>query len=142
MPADYETRSRYLALALVARHVMDLLLVFVQRGERVGDFVPSVRAIVESLQSMGSAESLLQSLQTRLTFPSYEQMTTLDEVISPNDRKLLADKLILLLMEDSGVESQKKNALETIRFLYDVESRALHHFNEPGSSQFATAFAT
>jgi hypothetical protein len=101
-----------------------------------------VRAIVESLQSMGSAESLLQSLQTRLTFPSYEQMTTLDEVISPNDRKLLADKLILLLMEDSGVESQKKNALETIRFLYDVESRALHHFNEPGSSQFATAFAT
>ena len=142
MPADYEARSRYLALALDARRVMDLLLVFVQSGERAADFVPSVRAIIESLQSMGSAESLLQSLQNRLTLPSYEQMTTLDEVISPDDRRVLADKLALLITEGSSIESQKESALETIRFLYDVESRALHHYNEPGSSQFAAAFAT
>ena len=141
MLTDYEARSRYLALALEARRVMDLLLVFVQRGERAADFEPSVRGIIDSLQSMGSAENLLASLQTRLRFRSYEQITTLDEMIGPDDRRLLAEQLLVLITEDSSREAQQKSAMDTIHFLYEVEGRALHYFNEPGSSQLATAFA-
>jgi hypothetical protein len=141
MLADYEARSRYLTLALEARRVIDLLLVFVQSGERAPDFDSSVRRIIDSLQSIGSAENLLASLQTRLTFRNYEQITTLDEVIGLDARKLLADKLAILLTGGSNLESQKQSAVETIQFLYDVESRALHHFNEPGSSQFTAAYS-
>jgi hypothetical protein len=141
MVADYEARSRYLSLALDARRLIDLLLAFVQSGERAADFERSVGDIIESLQSMGSAETLLASFQTRLPVRNYEQITTWDEVIPREARNELAGKLAVLLAETGTSESQQQSAMETIRFLYDVESRALHHFNEPGSSQFSAAFA-
>jgi len=142
MLADYEARSRYLALALEARRIMDLLLAFVQKGERATDFEPSVRGIIDSLQSLGSAENLLASLQTRMQFRSYERIATLDQMIGPDKRRLLVEKLEVLIAEASSREDQEKSALEAIHFLYEVEGRALHYFNEPGSSQFTTtAFA-
>ena len=141
MVADYETRSRYLALALEARRIMDLLLAFIQKGERPMDFEPSVRSILDSLQSLGSAESLLASLQTRLQFRSYERIATLDEMIGPDDRRLLVERLLVLLAEGSSREDQEKSALDTVHFLYEVEGRALHYFNDPGSSQITAAFA-
>lgn len=141
MLADYETRSRYLSLALDARRVMDLLSEFVRTGERAPDLLLSVREIVASLESMGSAESLLASLQNRLPFSNYEQISALDEVIGPEDRKRLADKLGVLLAGNSDIESQTQSARDTVRILYEIESRALHRFNEPGSVQFTAALA-
>jgi len=141
MLTDYEARSRYLALALEARRVMDLLLVFVQTGERATDFEPSVRSIIDALQSTGSAETLLASLQTRLLFRSYEQITTLDEMLGPDARRLLAETLEVLITEGSSRAVQEKSAMETIHILYEVEGRSLHYFNEPSSSQLTAAFA-
>jgi hypothetical protein len=141
MLTDYEARSRYLALALEARRVMDLLLVFVQTGDRATDFEPSLRAIIDALQSTDSAENLLASLQTRLQFRSYEQITTLDEMLGPDDRRLLAQKLEALITEGSSRADQQRSATETIHILYEVEGRSLHYFNEPSSSQLTTAFA-
>lgn len=141
MLADYEARSRYLSLALDARRVMDLLLAFVQTGERAPRLLLSVREIVESLQSMGSTESLLASLQNRLPYRNYEQISALDEVVGVEDRKLLAEKLAILIAEGGDRQLQTQSAQETIRILYEIESRALHRFNEPGSSQFTAALA-
>lgn len=141
MLADYEARSRYLALALEARRVMDLLLAFVQTGERATNFEPSVRSIIAALQSTGTAEHLLDSLQTRPLFRSYEQTTTLDEMLGPDDRRLLAEKLEVLITEGNSRAVQAESAMETIHILYEVEGRSLHYFNEPSSSQLTVAFA-
>ena len=141
MLTDYETRTRYLALALEARRVMDLLLVFVEKGERIEGFESSVRSIIDALQSIGSAENLLVSLQTRPPFRNFEQIITLDEMIGPNDRKLFAEKLGVLIAHGSSRAVQEQSAIETIHILYEVEGRSLHYFNELGSPQLATALA-
>jgi|ERR1035437_8855328 hypothetical protein len=140
MLTDYEARSRYLALALEARRVMDLLLVFVQTGERAADLEPAVRGIIAALQSTDTAENLLASLQTRPLFRSYEQTTTLDEMLGPDDRRLLAEKLEALITEGNSRAVQEESAVETIHIFYQVEGRSLHYFNEPSSPQL-TALA-
>src|ERR1035438_5081932 len=110
MLTDYEARSRYLALALEARRVMDLLLVFVQTGKRATDFEESVQGILGALQPTGSAEHLLASLQT---FRSYEQTATLDEMLKPDEGRLLAEKLGALITEGNSRAIQE-SAIETI----------------------------
>ena len=142
MLTDYEARSRYLALALEARRLMDLLLVFVHTGERATDLEPSVRNIIDALQSTGDAEHLLASLQqTRPLFRNYEQTTTLDEILGVDQRRLLAEKLEVLITEGNSRAVQEESAIETIHILYEVEGRSLHYFNEPSSSQLTAAFA-
>jgi len=131
MTPGYESRGRYLALALDVRRGMDLLIDFIRSGNRPEALVPTMRTVVNSFESMGSAESLLASLQSSLPFRTYEQITILDEVTDQKTRENLATKLAAFINEEIDIEAQKKTALEVLNFFYEVEARALQHFNRP-----------
>jgi len=52
MQADTEVRSRYLALALDARKIIDPLLSYYETGEKSGLLTESVQEAAESLRSI------------------------------------------------------------------------------------------
>jgi len=141
MFVDAEARSRYLALALQSRKMIELLLEFVQAGTRPSNFEGSARELMTSLNSASTPELLLRSLHTNLPLQNFEEATTLDEAIGSEGKKALAANLELLIAPLADSRSAHQSAMDTIHLLYDVETRALHRFNEPGSSQFTAAFA-
>ena len=130
MVAEYETRSKYLTLALAARRVVDLLLPFVERGERATALPESLKSLVESLESGGSAESLLERLRTSVHRPIFEELLTGNDLDSSEERTLLAQELRRVVEESCDIESQRVSAKQAIRLLCAVEGRALSQFNQ------------
>ena len=49
MSSDSDVRSRYLALALDARKLIDVLIAFVDRGERREGFDKCLQEVIDSL---------------------------------------------------------------------------------------------
>src|SRR5258708_3181275 len=107
MPTEYDVRSKYLTLALEARRVVDLLLPFVERGEKAPSLVPSLSGLMESLESSGSAETLRARLRTPGPRPVYEELLTNEELDSPEERTRLVLELRKVVQEQGNLESQK-----------------------------------
>jgi hypothetical protein len=127
--ADSEIRSRYLALALDARRLMDVLIPFVDSGKRNESLDIAVREAIDALTSVteGVGTNVVHS---NLAFDEYEQVLTLDEIKNQKDRKTVIRDLEQIASPDGG-EAQRQAAMRVLEFFFAVESRALQYYNRP-----------
>jgi hypothetical protein len=137
MQADTEVRSRYLALALDARKVIDPLMSYFETGESTDQLIESVQEAAESLRSIVDPAQFLNPPHSKLAFEHYEQVVMLEEVRPSKDRgELLNDLNSLLLPTDNdNVTNKKEAAYRVIEFFFAVETRALKYYARPPIAQ-------
>lgn len=123
---DSEIRARYLALALDARRILDVLVPFVESGERNAALDTSVKQAMDALNSMKVVGGAIHS---SFAFDEYEQALTLDEVRNQDDRQGIIDDLAKITGDE--VHDAKAAALRVLQFFFALESRALQHYNRP-----------
>ena len=129
MGSESEVRSRYLALALDARKVIDALIVFVDKGLRQGDLDQSLQEAIASLQAVKEKREIFSPSRNRLAFSEYyEQVRTVDEALKPEERKEIVEMLQAVKTPSSNTEKQKQEAFKAIEFLSAIESRALYYY--------------
>lgn len=125
MSSESEVRSRYLALALDARKVIDSLIVFVDKEEREEGLGQKLQEVIESLQA--KREDIFSPLRNRLAFSEYyEQVRTVGEVAT--DRAEIVKKLETVKTGQATMEQQKQDAFDAIKLLSAIESRALYYY--------------
>ena len=127
--ADSEIRSRYLALALDARRLMDVLIPFVDSGKRNESLDTAVREAIGALTSVteGAGTNVVHS---NLAFDEYEQVRTIDEIKNQEGRKTVISDLERIVGPDTG-KPQRQAAMRVLEFFFAVESRALQYYNHP-----------
>jgi hypothetical protein len=123
MSSESEVRSRYLALALDARKVIDALILFVDEDQRADGLDQSLQEVIDSLQAR--REDIFSPLRNRLAFSEYyEQVRTVGE----SDREQIVGKLETVKANEATVEKQKQDAFDAIKLLSAIESRALYYY--------------
>lgn len=137
MQSDSESRSRYLALALDARKVIDALLSYVETGNSSPQDLAALDDAVGSLESIKDGTQLSRQTHSHLAFDHYEQVTTLDQVRTGHDREQIIDDLLVIKTAPAGQEPTRAAATRAIQFFFAVESRALQYYNRPPVEQGA-----
>jgi hypothetical protein len=128
MSSEPEIRSRYLALALDARKVIDSLILFVDRGTREQGLDESLQEVIESLQVKDN-HHIFSLLRNRLAFSEYyEQVQTVQEALKPEEMKTIVQKLSAVKSKETDLDKQKNDAFEAIKLLSAIESRALYYY--------------
>jgi hypothetical protein len=75
MSSQPDVRSRYLALALDARKVIDALIIFVEDGAHGADFDSSLQGVIDSFRE----KDVFPPLRNHLAFSEYyEQVRTVN----------------------------------------------------------------
>jgi hypothetical protein len=129
MGSESEVRSRYLALALDARKVIDALIIFVDKGEREGDLDQSLQDAIASLQAVKEKKDIFSPLRSLLAFSEYyEQVRTVDEALKPTEREQIVEKLLTVKTQSADLKKQQDDAFEAIKLLSTIESRALYYY--------------
>jgi hypothetical protein len=142
MLVDPEVRSRYLSLALDARRIIDKLAVFIERGERGSDFYSSIGDALDSLRATTDAGALISAVHAPLSFTHYEQIRTLSEILDER-LNLVLQQLVALSNQERDAHELETEALSALEFFSELETRALHHYQQPGAidSQLACRIA-
>lgn len=129
MSSESEVRSRYLALALDARRVIDALIVFVDQGTRQEDLDQSLQEAIVSLQSVTEKKDVFSPARNRLAFSEYyEQVRTVGEALKPDERGQIVQILSTVKSNQADIEKQKQDAFKAIELLSAIESRALYYY--------------
>jgi hypothetical protein len=128
-PESSQVRSRYLALALDARRVIDALIVFVDKGERQPDLNPSLKEAIASLKAVKEKKEIFSPQRNKLAFSEhYEQVRTVNEAHNPMEREEIVKKLRNVMSHSASMAKQQSDAYDIIRFLSAIESRALYNY--------------
>jgi hypothetical protein len=128
--ANSEIRSRYLALALDARRLMDVLIPFVDSGKRNESLDIAVKEAIDALNSV-AAGSGTSAVRSNLAFDEYEQVLTINEVKGQDERKEVISDLERIASHPDSGKAQRDAATRVLDFFFAVESRALQHYNRP-----------
>ncbi len=125
-------RVHYLSLALDARRALNAIRAAGRGNERTAELRDSIRAATESLEIL-STHADLYAKHSPEHYNQYEEIQILREVSSSLDPEPLIESLKSLL---SGVtERATSNDLMVARkFFRALESRALHSYNDPTST--------
>src|ERR1039457_3368448 len=115
--ADSDIRSRYLALALDARRIMDALLPFVESAKRDERLDTSVKEAIDALNSV-SEGSGVNTVHSSLAFDEYEQVLTLDEIKNQEDRKTVIRDLEQIAAVQTGGPQQVQAAMRVLEFFF------------------------
>jgi len=128
-PESSQVRSRYLALALDARKVIDALIVFVDKGERQPGLDRSLKEAIVSLKTVKDKKEIFSPQRNRLAFSQYyEQVRTVHEAHKPTEREQIVKKLRNVMSHSVSVAKQQSDAYDIIKFLSAIESRALYYY--------------
>ncbi len=128
MSAETEVRSRYLALALDARKVIDTLILFVDKDIRDQGFDDSLGAVITSLEATEKRE-VFSSTRNQLAFSEYyEQVRTVKEALKEGQIRRIIQKLSEVRSKTAAPRKQKNDAYEAIKLLSAIESRALYYY--------------
>jgi hypothetical protein len=129
MSSESEVRSRYLALALGARRVIDSLIVFVDMDRREDDLDQSLREVIVSLEAVTEKKDIFSPDRNRLAFSEYyEQVRTVEEALPPAEKLRIVEKLRTVEAKQASAEKQKEDAFDAIALLSAIESRALYYY--------------
>lgn len=123
MSSESEIRSRYLALALDARKVIDALILFVDQGRREG-LDESLKAVIDSLKAT-EPNDVFSPLRNRLAFSEYYEQV---QALKPEEMKQIVQRLQTVQSKQADIQRQKEDAYEAIKLLSAIESRALHFY--------------
>jgi hypothetical protein len=128
MSSESEIRSRYLALALDARKVIDALITFVDQDRREEGLDGSLQEVIDSLKST-EKKDIFSPLRNRSAFSEYyEQVRTVHEALKPEERGQVVQKLLTIKSNEGALEEQKEDAYQAIKLLSAIESRALYYY--------------
>ncbi len=123
-------RVHYLSLALDARRALNAIRAAGKGTARPEELQNSIRSATQSLEALQTNADLYAKLSPD-HYVQYEEIQTLREV-SPMDPTPLVQSLKSLLSEN--VNAPSTEALDSARkFFRALESRALHHYNDPAS---------
>ncbi len=125
-------RVHYLSLALDARRALNAIRAAGKGSERTNELRESIRAATESLDMLRTHSDLYAKLSPD-HYVQYEEIQTLREVSSSLDPDSLLQSLKSLLASGDEKPSAEDLGLAR-RFFRALESRALHHYNDPASS--------
>ena len=126
---DSDIRSRYLALALDARRIMDALVPFAETGQRNQFFETAVQEAISALAAVTEGTGA-NAVRSSLAFDEYEQVLTLDEIKNQQERRAVVSDLQRLAAADDR-EAQHEAAMRVLEFFFAVESRALYYYSRP-----------
>ncbi|MGO9316458.1 MAG: hypothetical protein ACLPXT_12345 [Terracidiphilus sp.] len=122
-------RVYYLSLALDARRALNAIRA-AGKGNVRPELQDSIRTAAQSLEALSTNADLYAKLSTD-HYVQYEEIQTLREV-SPMDPAPLVESLKSLLADN--VNAPTTEALDSARkFFRALESRAMHHYNDPAS---------
>jgi hypothetical protein len=128
MSSESEVRSRYLALALDARKVIDALILFVDQDRREEGLDGSLQEVIDSLKST-EKKDIFSPLRNRSAFSEYyEQVRTVHEALKPEERGQVVKKLLTIKSNEGALDEQKEDAYQAIKLLSAIESRALYYY--------------
>ncbi len=129
MSPESEVRSRYLALALDARKVIDSLIVFVDQGKREDGLDQSLQDVIDSLQVVTQNKDIFSPLRNRLGFSEYyEQVRTVNEALKSAEKTHIVERLLTVKANEADALTQKEDAYQAIKLLSAIESRALYYY--------------
>jgi ERCC4-type nuclease len=118
-----------LGFALKVRKLTDSLIVLVEQGKKTPQLNDSLTEVLASIQGAGERTSV-KSLRDRGAFGHYENVVTMNEVVSATDKGDLIKKLQDVLSSETEQE-RNKSAVEAIQFFDALERRALYHYSHP-----------
>ncbi len=124
MTSESEIRSRYLALALDARKVIDGLILFVDQGRREEGLDESLLAVIDSLKAP-EPNDVFSPLRNRLAFSEYYEQV---QALRPDEMKEIVQRLQTVQSKQADIQKQKEDAYQAIKLLSRIESRALHFY--------------
>ncbi|MGO9403913.1 MAG: hypothetical protein ACLPVW_10645 [Terriglobales bacterium] len=128
MSSESEVRSRYLALALDARKVIDALILFVDQDRREEGLDGSLQEVIDSLKST-EKKDIFSPLRNRSAFSEYyEQVRTVHEALKPEERGQVVQRLLTIKSNEGALDEQKEDAYQAIKLLSAIESRALYYY--------------
>lgn len=128
MSSESEVRSRYLALALDARKVIDALILFVDQDRREEGLDGSLQEVIDSLKS-SEKKDIFSPLRNRSAFSEYyEQVRTVHEALKPEERGQVVQRLLTIKSNEGALDEQKEDAYQAIKLLSAIESRALYYY--------------
>jgi len=128
MSSESEVRSRYLALALDARKIIDALILFVDKEEREQGFEDSLQGAIDSLRAT-EREQIFSPARNHLSFSEYyEQVRTVREALSQEEMGRIVQKLSAVKSNEANLRQRKNDAYEAIKLLSAIESRALYYY--------------
>ena len=125
-------RVHYLSLALDARRALNAIRAVGSGGERTGELQDSIRAATLSLEMLRTHADLYANLSPE-HYVQYEEIQTLREASSSLEPEALIQSLKSLLASSDERPTVEDFSLAR-RFFRALESRALHHYNDPASS--------
>jgi hypothetical protein len=131
-----ESKSRYLALALASRTVINSLQHFQSEGVADQQLERSIQDVLESLRETRDVNNLFGASPRQSPFAHYEQLLTLEEVTQALQGKNIVDKLAQIFVTAND-EERKENVSEAVEFFYTLESRALYHYAQQVGSREA-----
>jgi hypothetical protein len=126
-------RTRYLALALASRKLIDSLLTFVESNQQQPQdpqLGVALRQFVDSLETTKAGNNLFGELPSQPPFSHYEQVLTLQEALESFGDGDIENELSGVLDERSDITTRKQRANKAIEFFYALENRALNHYNQ------------
>lgn len=126
-------RVHYLSLALDARRALNAIRAADRGNEDADELRASIRAATESLEILLSGADLYANLSPE-HYVQYEEIQTLREVTSSFEVAPLVQSLRSLLSGGTGRPSVEEIG-SARKFFRALESRALHHYNDPASSE-------
>jgi hypothetical protein len=130
-------RVHYLSLALDARRALNAIRATAKGDDHNSELRESIRAATESLEIISKHGDLYAKVSPE-HYVQYEEIQTLREMSSSIDAAPLIQSLRSLLSVEAGGHAPED--LDTARkFFRALESRALHHYNDPGSGDVLTA---
>jgi len=138
MHESSDSRSKYLSLALASRKALRSIDDYIEQGKRDTQFEKTVNEVIESLKATRAtrdALNLFGPVPEASPFTNYEQLLTLEEVVSDLKDPDIIENLGNLLTIDADAESRRRNAAEALKFFYTLENRALHHYSRQVGSR-------
>lgn len=126
-------RVHYLSLALDARRALNAIRAADKGNERTEELRESIRAATESLEILRTHADFYAKLSPE-HYVQYEEIQTLREVSSSLNPDSLIQSLKSLLSTSDDMPSAEDFGLAR-KFFRALESRALHHYNDPASSE-------
>ena len=126
-PIDLQDRAQYLSLALFAQQIVSVLMEFADEKKSA----KLKNALEGALNSLHRAKDPTAFSESKATaFGSYEQLRTLEEVWSDQDRTR-AIRMIRAVLRDPNSPKSREIANELIALFSDLQNQALWNFEQP-----------
>jgi hypothetical protein len=125
-PIDLQDRAEYLTLALFAQRIVSVLMAYVDE-KKSAKLKGALEGALDSLQRV---QHPTLSRSKVAAFGSYEQLRTLDEVWTDQDRTR-AVRMIRAILRAPDSPKSSKIADELIRLFSDLQNQALWNFEQP-----------